>query len=81
MKTVNKCVGCGRETKCMATLSKNNEWLFKKKEVPMCIDCFCCLLDHKYYTHSEDDTGYLKLDDELVKQIMENDVNGIEFDE
>lgn len=59
MKTVNKCVVCGNETRCMVTLSKNNEWLFKKKKVPMCIDCFCELLDHKYYTHSDDDSSML----------------------
>lgn len=81
MKTVNKCIVCGGETTTTFVSSKSNEWLFKKKKVPMCIDCFCYLLDHKYYTHSEDDTSYLKLDDEIVKQIMENDVNGIEFDE
>lgn len=57
MKNPKRCVVCDRETRCMVTLSKNNEWLFKKKKVPMCIDCFCNLLDHKYYKYSEDESS------------------------
>lgn len=59
MKKSKKCVLCNGETNYIADLSSKNEWLFKKKKVPMCIDCFCALLDHKYYTHSDDESSYL----------------------
>lgn len=59
MKKSKKCVLCNAETKYVADLSSKNEWLFKKKKVPMCIDCFCALLDHKYYTHMDDESSYL----------------------
>ena len=61
MKEVTRCIMCNCGTKYIAKMSGKNEWLFKKKEVPMCIDCFYDLLNHKYYTFEKDDCSTIEL--------------------
>jgi len=59
-KRNNNCVVCGRETNLVATMSKSNEWLFHNRRVPLCIDCFIDVLDHKYYRAVDGESSYLR---------------------